>query len=140
MEMWIYRNSEFNENDIGKNIGFVYLITNKISNRQYVGKKLFWFSKTRVVKGKRKKEKAPSDWMKYWSSSDELKNDVKSLGEEHFTREILYLCESKGAMSYMEMREQIIRNVLLYPDKWYNGFVGGKIHRKHVFGKLPIEI
>lgn len=132
MVMWIYQNKEFTESDIGKYIGYVYLITNKTNGRKYIGKKLFWFSKTRVVKGKKKKEKALSDWQKYWSSSEELKNDVKSLGEENFTREILYLCNAKGEMSYLELKEQIINEVLLKPDEWYNAFVGGKIHRNHV--------
>ena len=59
--MWIYQNKEFTESDIDKNIGYVYLITNKLNNRQYIGKKLFWFSKTRTVKSKKKKEKALSD-------------------------------------------------------------------------------
>lgn len=130
--MWTYQGSEFTEDQIGKYIGYVYLITNKTNNRKYIGKKLFWFSKTRVVKGKKKKEKALSDWESYWSSSEELKKDVKELGEENFTREILYLCNSKGEMSYLELREQIIHDVLLKQDEWYNGFVGGKIHRNHV--------
>jgi hypothetical protein len=130
--MWIYQDKEFTESEIGKYIGYVYLITNKINNRQYIGKKLFWFSKTRTVKGKKKKEKALSDWQTYWSSSEELKNDVVSLGEENFTREILYLCSSKGEMSYLELKEQMINDVLLKQDQWYNGFVGGKIHRNHV--------
>jgi predicted nucleic acid-binding Zn ribbon protein len=129
--MWIFQNKEFTESDIGKHIGFVYLITNKINNRRYVGKKLFWFSKTRTVKGKKKKEKALSDWQYYWSSSDELKADVKKLGEENFIREILYLCANKGTMSYLELREQIDRRVL-ETDEYYNAFVGGKIHKTHV--------
>ena len=90
-----------------------------------------------MIKGKKKKEKALSDWKTYWSSSEELKKDVLEFGENNFTREILYLCGNKGSMSYMEMREQIIRDVLLNQDEWYNGFVGGKIHRSHVIGKLP---
>jgi hypothetical protein len=35
-------------------------------------------------------------------------------------------------MSYIEMREQITRDVLLKPDEYLNGFVGGKIHRNHL--------
>ena len=132
MVMWIYQNKEFTESDIGKYIGYVYLITNNINNRQYIGKKLFWFSKTRTVKGKKKKEKALSDWQNYWSSSEELKNDVVNLGEENFTREILYLCSNKGTMSYLEAREQFARKVLEFPDLWYNGIIQCKIHRTHV--------
>jgi hypothetical protein len=120
--MWIYQNKEFSESDIGKYVGYVYLITNKTNNRQYIGKKLFWFSKTRTVKGKKKKEKALSDWQTYWSSSEELKNDVVTLGEDNFTREILYL----------EAREQFARKVLEFPDLWYNGIIQCKIHRTHV--------
>jgi predicted nucleic acid-binding Zn ribbon protein len=129
--MWIYQNKEFTEDQIDKYLGFVYLITNKLNGRKYIGKKLFWFSKTRTVKGKKKKEKVLSDWQQYWSSSEELKNDVKSLGEENFTREILYLCSTKGTMSYLELREQIDRRVM-ETDDYYNAFVGGKIHKKHV--------
>ena len=129
--MWIYQGSEFTEDKIDKYIGYVYLITNKSNNRKYIGKKLFWFSKTRTIKGKKKKEKAPSDWKKYWSSSEELKKDVELLGEENFTREILYLCSNKGTMSYLELREQVDRRVL-ETDEYYNGFVGGKIHKSHV--------
>ena len=132
MVMWIYQNKEFTESEIGKYIGYVYLITNKINNRQYIGKKLFWFSKTRTVKGKKKKEKALSDWQTYWSSSEELKSDVVALGEENFTREILYLCSSKGTMSYLEAREQFARRVLEFPDLWYNGIIQCRIHRTHV--------
>jgi len=132
MVMWIYQNKEFTESDIDKNIGYVYLITNKINNKQYIGKKLFWFSKTRIIKGKKKKEKVLSDWQSYWSSSDELKNDVVNLGEENFTREILYLCQNKGTMSYLEAREQFSRRVLELPDLWYNGIISCKIHRTHV--------
>jgi hypothetical protein len=129
--MWIYQNREFTEDMIEKYLGYVYLITNKTNNRKYIGKKLFWFSKTRVIKGKKKKEKVLSDWQKYWSSSEELRKDVQTLGESNFTREILYLCSNKGTMSYLELREQI-DNRVLETDEYYNGFVGGKIHKSHV--------
>ena len=130
--MWIYKDIEFNELLIGKYIGFVYLITNKKTGRRYIGKKLFWFSKTRTVKGKKKREKVPSDWKEYWSSSEELKKDVKELGEENFTREILHLCPNKGMMSYVEAKLQFQHEVLENPDLWYNGVIQCRVHRSHV--------
>ena len=130
--MWMYQDREFTEADVGDNVGFVYMITNTISGRRYIGKKLFFFSKTRQVKGKKKKYKAPSDWPVYWSSSPELQAHVAELGEHNFTREILFLCGSKGTLSYIEAREQFAYRVLEQPDLWYNGIIQCRIHRNHV--------
>lgn len=130
--MWLYKGIEFDENLIEKNIGFVYLIVNNVTNKKYIGKKLFWFSKTRQVKGKKKKEKVPSDWKVYWSSSEDVKRDVAELGEHNFTREILHLCGNKGTMSYLEAKLQFQHEVLENPAEWYNGIINCKIHRTHV--------
>lgn len=130
--MWTYNGKEFTDADIGEYIGFVYLITNKKLNKRYIGKKLFFFARTKTVKGKKKREKVLSDWKEYWSSSDDLKEDVKALGQEHFTREILFLCKNKGTLSYIEAREQFAHRVLEQPELWYNGIIQCKIHRSHV--------
>jgi hypothetical protein len=125
-------------------IGFVYLITNKNTGKKYIGKKLAKFTKTKVKtvtlkSGEKKKKKMKtyeeSDWKTYWSSSEELKKDVASLGEESFTREILHYCNSKGVLSYMELKEQMVRQVL-ESTEYYNGIVQVKIHKSHVFGKI----
>ena len=143
--MWLYNNEPVQSlpEDC---VGFVYLITNLTNNRRYIGKKLAKFSKTSIktvtqkngVKKKKKiKSKIDSDWQTYWSSSPEVKSDVEKLGEENFKREILYYCNSKGTLSYVEMREQVLQRVLEQPDLWYNGIIQCRIHRSHVVDAPP---
>ena len=81
----------FTENEIGDNYGFVYIITNLQSGKKYIGKKFFYSIKSKVIKGKRKRQKLPSDWKTYYGSNTELQNDVKLHGTEHFKREIIHL-------------------------------------------------
>ena len=108
---------------------FVYLITNTTNNKKYIGKKLAKFKKTRPpLKGKKNKRrsKVESDWKDYWGSSDHLQQDVQELGEDKFTREILYYCESRGVASYLEAREQFERRVL-ETDEYYNGIINVRV-------------
>jgi hypothetical protein len=121
-------------------IGFVYLITNTITGRMYIGKKLAKFSKTttKVVKlknGTKKKKKIrskiDSDWRDYYGSSVELTKDIETLGKQNFTREILYYCNSKAQCSYIEAREQFSRKVLESTD-YYNGHIQVRVHGSHI--------
>ena len=112
--------------------GFVYLITNLTNNKQYVGKKVFWFKKTRQVKGKKKRYLAESDWRSYYGSSKSLQADLEQLGAESFKREIIHLCKNKGECSYLEAKEQFDRAVLYNPELYYNDWIICRIHRKHV--------
>jgi hypothetical protein len=121
-------------------VGFVYLITNTLSGRMYIGKKLAKFAKTsyKVVKlknGTKKKKKIrskiDSDWRDYYGSNLELNVDVLKLGKENFTREILYYCTSKAQCSYFEAREQFTRKVLESKD-YYNGQISVRVHGSHI--------
>ena len=125
-------------------IGFVYLITNTVNGRKYIGKKLAKFSRTtyktvKLKNGTKKKKKIrskiDSDWQSYFGSSVELTADVLALGVDQFTREILYYCKSKSATSYIELREQILRKVL-ESDEYYNGHIQARIHKSHINGKI----
>lgn len=125
-------------------VGFVYLITNLVSGRKYIGKKLAKFSKTtiRTVKlknGTKKKKKIrskiDSDWQEYYGSNDALKKDIETLGPENFKREILYYCRSKAECSYIEAREQF-RHRVLESDDYYNGHIQVRVHGSHIKGKL----
>jgi hypothetical protein len=125
-------------------VGFVYLITNSVTGRKYIGKKLAKFAKTsyKVVKQKngiKKKKKirtkVDSDWRDYYGSSDELSKDVTTLGKENFTREILHYCTSKAHTSYIEAKEQFDRKVLETTD-YYNGHISVRVHGSHIINKI----
>ena len=138
MSDWIYKNKVVEEMPDGIE-AFVYLITNNTNNKKYIGKKLTTRKVTKPpLKGRKNKRrsKVESDWRDYWGSSDHLKEDVATLGEDQFTREILYYCASRGIASYIEAREQFEREVLLRDD-YYNGIInvrvgGSKILRENV--------
>lgn len=134
MNNWFY-NGEVFENPAEEHYGFVYIITNLLNGKQYVGKKLFWFKKTKILKKKKVRYLAESDWKSYYGSSIALNKDVEAHGEDNFKREILHLCKSKGECSYLEAKEQIQRDVLLKPDLYYNDWVICRVHRKHIINE-----
>lgn len=113
-----------------KAFSFVYVLRHVASGKAYIGKKLFYFSKTKQVKGVKKRVKAESDWREYFSSSEEIQKMVAE--GEHFSREILHICESKGVANYLEAREQMDARVLEYPDKWFNGIVNCRVAKSHI--------
>ena len=121
---WQYNGEVFT--DVPKGMeGFVYIITNLINNKKYIGKKHFWTRQKNRKTGRRKTEE--SDWKNYFGSCDDLKEDVKLLGKENFSREILYLCPHKKSMSYYETYEQFNRNVLM-SEEYYNTNIGGTFY------------
>ena len=80
---------------------------------------------------KRKTVYVDSNWRDYFGSSDSLNEQVKIKGVSEYKREILHLCKTKGIMSYLELKEQVDREVL-FSAEYYNEFIGCRIHSKHV--------
>ena len=78
-----------------------------------------------------KRIKVSSDWQSYYGSNAELQNDVKLLGEENFSREIIHLCKSKGVCGCLEAKEQFIRNVL-ETDDYYNSWIMVRVRQSHI--------
>ena len=139
---WIYKNQPV-EQLPEQCVGFVYIITNTVSGRMYVGKKLARFKTTRYKmhtqkNGKKVRKKirgaVASDWQEYYGSSDQLNRDVESIGRDQFRREILYYCRSKAECNYIEAREQFARKVL-ESDQYYNGHIRVRVHGSLIIGK-----
>jgi hypothetical protein len=114
--------------------GFIYIITNTLNNKKYIGKKqILCKRKKPPLKGKKKKRisTVETDWKFYTSSSVELNNDIKVNGKNNFVFEILRFCNSKSELAYYEAKEQFDREVLLKED-YYNGIINLRI------GKIKI--
>ena len=135
--MWKYQNQELT-NIPEDSIGYIYQITNLIDNKIYIGKKLL--SSNRKVRLTKKEKLLPenkrktfkrvikeTDWQNYWSSSDELKQDVSRLGKENFKREILLFVKTKQDLSYYETYFQMKFDVLF--SNSYNKNILGKFYK-----------
>lgn len=109
--------------------GFLYEITNKTTNKKYIGKKqCFMRIKRKPLKGYKRNRisKAESDWKNYTSSSKELNEDIVKYGKDNFEFKIIKTCNSKWSLAYYEIKEQIDKNVLLRDD-YYNGIINVRI-------------
>jgi hypothetical protein len=126
---WIYNEKDFTEDLIGDNYGFVYLITNSVTNKKYIGKKFFYSSKTRQVKGKKKRTRVESNWKEYWGSSKEFLAYVKAEGKDNFKREILAICPNKKLQTYTELKYLFKYDVLEDPLS-FNDNISGHFFRK----------
>lgn len=104
-------------------IAFIYKITNLTNDKFYIGRKMLLSNrkkkltlKEKAVEGnsrkKFKREIKSTNWENYWGSNDELKEDIKLLGEDKFKREILVFLTNKTDTSFWEMAIQIKEDVL----------------------------
>ena len=132
---WTYKGSTFTSADIDGQFGFVYRITNLQSGKQYIGRKYFW--QKRKPKGGKRRVTSESDWKRYYGSSAELKQDIKSLGKENFRREIISVHTTLGRTNYEETRQLFLNNVLTESvdglPKYYNSNILGRYMRKDYF-------
>lgn len=114
--------------------GFIYIITNTVTNKKYIGKKQILTKRRKPpLKGKKRKRTSiiETDWKTYTSSSNELNADIATHGKQNFTFEILKFCSSKSELAYYEAKEQFDREVLLKED-YYNGIINLRIGKVKV--------
>lgn len=122
-------------------IGFIYLITNKLTNKKYIGRKEMTSNRRKMVKCKTDptKKKATrqikeSDWRTYTGSSKSLNEDIANLGKQHFRFQILSFHTTKASLNYQEVYELITRGAMTkyFADgspEYYNGLVPPVRHR-----------
>lgn len=85
-----------------KMYGYVYLITNKINNKKYVGLR------------------ASSEFdASYWGSGKLIKYAIDKYGIENFTREILHWCDTPEELSEREVFELVDRHAAS-SSEYYN--------------------
>ena len=111
--------------------GFIYIITNNVTGRQYVGKKQCVSRiKRKPLKGKKRNriDQKESDWKTYTGSSNDLNEDIEKLGKENFTFVVLEWCGSKWELAYKEIKKQLEYEVLL-KESFYNGIINLRIGR-----------
>ena len=130
---WIYEGRPFTSDDIGEYYGFVYRITNITTQKSYIGRKYFY--QKRKPRGGKRRVTSESDWKRYYGSSDDLKQDIRSLGRGSFRREILSLHTTLGKVNYEETKQLFLHNVLMEAlddgtPMYYNSNILGRYIRK----------
>lgn len=114
------------EFEASEHLGFVYVITNLLSGRKYIGQKqLHSTLKRPPLKGRvnKRHSKRESDWRTYMGSSVSLNADILKFGKENFKFEILEVYDSKWEMSYGEY-SRIIKEGAIPNRAYYNEFLG----------------
>jgi hypothetical protein len=127
--MWTYNGKEFTIDDVGDYYGFIYRITNLDNGHDYIGRKYFKSNrKLQPLKGRKNKRHkiVDTDWQTYYGSSNRLLADIELLGKDHFKREIILLCDTRGETNYREAEIQFKERVLLREDN-YNGIIAIKL-------------
>ena len=150
MNKWLYYDPigatrEFNiiEDFPPNTVGFIYKVTNLISNKFYIGRKILFNNNNKTLTKKeiaewskpgrvprKKKVVKESDWLTYHGSNKLLNQERKELGDDMFTREILRFCFSKKQLTYYEVWWQMHYNVLHIES--YNDNIQGRFYRKDV--------
>lgn len=137
-----------NWKNVPKNIqdfsGFIYLIKNKTTNQEYIGRKYFWRRLTKRVNGKKTVVTSPSDWEYYTSSCTELNKVITEIGIESFDFLILECCVTRRDVIYKEFEHQVKNDVLTatLPNgdyKYYNGNILSKFFRPKSSGTPEYE-
>jgi len=123
--------TKLKHDDIELPYGFIYLITNTVNGKRYIGKKqIKSVKKLKPLKGRKNKRHfdIETDWKTYTSSSNDVNEDIIKFGKDKFIFEIVKFCNSKFELAYYEAKMQFDYDVLLN-EGYYNGIVNCRIGR-----------
>ena len=97
------------EKIINEPYGFIYITTNMVNGKRYLGQKSFdeW-----------------NKWKTYLGSGKVFKNALKAYGKENFSRNIVCFCYSEEELNKVEYDLSVFLNVVENQD-WYNLEYGG---------------
>ena len=143
---WTYKSNEMVDISQFPNntYGFVYLVTHKPTGKAYIGRKILQFTK-KVKLGKKelaslagvvgrrpsyKLAVKESDWKTYYGSQKEIKQLLLEGKKDEFERAILKCTSTKKALTYFEIKYQMVYQVLEKPDKFFNDNILGKFFTK----------
>lgn len=127
---WIYQGQALEEIP-EKSYGFVYIIRQKSTGKQYIGRKYFTKAGYKTVNKKRKKIRLESDWRDYWGSSPALLKAIEQFGQDDFEREIVRICYNRSECSYYESK-LIFEHDAILSESFFNDWVSVKISSVHV--------
>lgn len=91
--------------------GFIYITTNLINGKKYIGQK---------------KIDNSSRWKSYLGSGSYFMNSVKKYGEENFSREIIAIAYSLDELNDLETKFIYYHDAVI-SDDYYNRMEGGKV-------------
>ena len=114
---------ETNEKVINEPYGFIYITTNMVNGKRYLGQKRIEFG---------------IDWHSYLGSGKALKTAIKLYGKENFSRNIVYFCYSEDELNQVEYDLSVFLDVVKSPD-WYNMVLGGKGKSGYKMSEEQIE-
>jgi hypothetical protein len=130
---WKYNGEPFNEMLSEMFFGFVYLITDNVNNRKYIGKKQFMSNRKMTPKQLKERidkrlsrNRTESDWREYNSSCIPLQKEIEKHGIDKFDFEILHLCQSKSMLTYIELKLQM-ENDVIFKQEYYNEVLGDRV-------------
>lgn len=101
---------ETNEKIINEPYGFIYITTNMVNGKRYLGQKRFEYG---------------TDWRSYLGSGQALRAAINLYGKEKFSRNVVCFCYSEDELNQVEYDLSVFLDVVKSPD-WYNMILGGK--------------